>query len=86
MAASLTHLENFSPAFRKVVEIIATLGQCTFPIFVMHFVAWCVKPVLVGFGLSDPEAMVLLLTAFIGFSAWCVSSPFRLHYANADSK
>jgi hypothetical protein len=86
LAAAMVHLERWPPNLRRGVEVIAIVGQCTFPIFVMHVVVWFLKPVLIGLGIPDPVALALLLATFICFSAWCINSVYQLHYGDLYRK
>jgi amino acid adenylation domain-containing protein len=83
LAAAVAKLEKWPPILHRGVEVIATFGQCTFPIFMMHIVASNLKPILIRLSIPDPVALALLLVTFIGFSAWCVSSLYQLHYAKS---
>jgi hypothetical protein len=83
LAAAVAQLEKWPSGLRRGAEVIATVGQCTFPIFVVHITLFPLKPVLNRLSIPDSVGFSLLLVTFIGFSAWCVSSLYRLHYAKS---
>jgi amino acid adenylation domain-containing protein len=83
VAAWVRQLDNRPIMLRQASEVVATFGQCTFPIFVVHFVLWQLKPALDRVGVPDPIALASLSIAFIGFCALCMGSLYRLHYGEA---
>ena len=83
LATAMERLEKWPHTLRQGAQVIAAIGQCTFPIFVLHFVVWYLKTALIGLGIPDALALAFLLVTFIGFSAWCVGSLYRLHYVES---
>jgi amino acid adenylation domain-containing protein len=83
LAVAIAQLEKWPVTLRRGAEVIAAVGQCTFPIFVMNIVLWPLKPILNRLDIPDTVGFTLLLVIFVAFSAWCVSSLYRLHYAQS---
>lgn len=83
LAAALTVQEKWPAILRRGAEVVAIVGQCTFPIFVMHLILWPMKPMLNKLHIPDAAGFALLMVVFFGFSAWCVNNLYRLYYAHS---
>lgn len=83
LARALACVERWPVPVLRAAEVVATFGQCTFPIFAVHIIIWPMKAVLDGLDVPDALGLALLLTVFATFCAWCVSNLHRLYYARS---
>jgi amino acid adenylation domain-containing protein len=79
-AAMIARMETWPRTLRRGAEVVAVFGQCTLPIFVVHLVTHHTKPVLNTLQVPDLVGLIALLLIFVGTTAWCVVSLYRLHY------
>jgi hypothetical protein len=80
VGAVLRQFAKLPRVIRVFLWIVGVVGQCTFPIFVLHLVVLQAKAVLVMLHVPEKVALGLVVSTFVAFCMWCITSLYKLHY------
>jgi amino acid adenylation domain-containing protein len=82
IALVVIRLASMPVMVRRLFQFVGVIGQCAFPVFVLHLSAISIKGVLVKLGASDSTALMIVLVFFFVSCGWCIVRLYRLHYGD----
>lgn len=82
----LERYRTLPEGMQRAMELTAVLGQCTFPIYLLHLFVLEGKHILLALGMSRTPSSIVAVAAFFLVSAWLMQKFHDLHYGTETAQ